>query len=129
MRPSRCVGSGADAVGGNGDSASYLGNIDVADGSNGHFAYAGFGDNNTASVVGENSYAYAGGTFDPASTSDNNIATVFDPFGTLGSTALAGTDDISSTPGNFDLAAAFGDGLFPEATGANYLVDVVPTLF
>ena len=30
---------------------------------------------------------------------------------------------------NFDLAAAFGDGLFPEATGANYLVEILPTLF
>jgi hypothetical protein len=32
-------------------------------------------------------------------------------------------------PGNFDLAAAFGDNLFPEATGANYLIEILPTLF
>jgi hypothetical protein len=122
-------GQGADAVGGDYNSASYLGNIDVPDGSNGHFAYAGFGDGNIASVVAPNSYALAGGTFDPATVSNDNIATVFDPFGTVGSTALAGTDDIASVPGNFDLAAAFGDGLFPEATGANYLVEILPTLF
>ena len=47
----------------------------------------------------------------------------------MGSTALAGTDDISNVPGNFDFAAAFGGGLFPEATGANYLVEILPTLF
>ena len=47
----------------------------------------------------------------------------------MGSTALAGTEDISNIPGNFDLAAAFGDGLFPEATGANYLIEILPTLF
>ena len=120
---------GADAVGGNGDSASYLGNITIDNGANGHFAYSGFGDNNIASVVGDNSYAYSGGTFDPATVSDNDIATVFDPFGTVGNTALAGTDDILSVPGNFDLAAAFGGGLFPEATGANYLIEILPTLF
>jgi hypothetical protein len=47
----------------------------------------------------------------------------------VGSTALAGTEDISNIPGDFDLAAAFGDGLFPEATGANYLIEILPTLF
>jgi hypothetical protein len=32
-------------------------------------------------------------------------------------------------PANFDLAVAFGDGLFREATGANYLIEILPTLF
>jgi hypothetical protein len=120
---------GAEALGGNGDSASYLGNISVADGSNGHFAYAGFGDNNIASVVGDNSYAVSGGGFDPAVVGNDNIAAVFDPFGTVGSTAVAGEGlDI---PGSFDLAAVFGDGFdtFPAATGGNFLVEILPMLF
>ncbi len=123
------TGQGADAVGGDYNSGSYLGNIDIADGSNGHFAYAGFGDGNIANVVGENSYAFSGGGFDPAVVGNDNIATVFDPFGTLGSTAVAGEGfDI---PGNFDLAAVFGDGFdtFPGATGGNFLVEILPSLF
>ncbi|HXO79342.1 MAG TPA: hypothetical protein VN856_05565 [Mycobacterium sp.] len=120
---------GAEALGGDYNSGSYFGNIDVADGSNGHFAYAGFGDGNIANVVGDNSYAFSGGGFDPAVVGNDNIATVFDPFGTLGSTAVAGEGfDI---PGNFDLAAVFGDGFdtFPGATGGNFLVEILPTLF
>jgi hypothetical protein len=80
-----CNGSfqGAESLGGNGDSASYLGNISVADGSNGHFAYAGFGDNDIAQVVGNNSYAFFGDGFDT----------------------------------------------FPGATGGNFLVEILPTLF
>ena len=123
------TGQGAVAVGGDYNSGSYLGNIDVADGSNGHFAYAGFGDGNIANVVGDNGYAASGGGFDPAVVGNDNIATVFDPFGTLGSTAVAGEGlDI---PGNFDLAAVFGDGFdtFPGATGGNFLVEILPSLF
>ena len=78
---------------------------------------------------GQPSYAASGGGFDPAVVGNDNIATVFDPFGTLGSTAVAGEGfDI---PGNFDLAAVFGDGFdtFPAATGGNFLVEILPTLF
>jgi hypothetical protein len=122
-------GQGADAVGGDYNSASYLGNIDVPDGSNGHFAYAGFGDGNIANVVGDNSYAASGGGFDPAVVGNDDIATVFDPFGTLGSTAVSGEG--FDVPGSFDLAAVFGDGYdtFPLATGGNFLVEILPTLF
>jgi hypothetical protein len=119
---------GAVSVGGNNDIASYLGNA-TNDGSNGHWAYAGFGDNDIANVVGNDSFAASGGGFDPAVVSNNDIATVFDPFGTLGSTAIAGEGlDI---PGNFDLAAVFGDGFdtFPGATGGNFLVEILPSLF
>ena len=119
---------GAVAVGGNNDVASYLGNA-TSDGSNGHWAYSGFGDNDIASVIANNSDATAGGGFDPAVVGNNDIATVFDPFGTLGSTAVAGEGfDI---PGNFDLAAVFGDGFdtFPGATGGNFLVEILPSLF
>jgi hypothetical protein len=123
------TGQGAIAVGGDYNSGSYQGNIDVADGSNGHFAYAGFGDGNIANVVGDNGYAASGGGFDPAVVGNDNIATVFDPFGTLGSTAVAGEGlDVA---GNFDLAAVFGDGFdtFPGATGGNFLVEILPNLF
>ena len=51
---------------------------------------------------------------------DNDIAAVF---GT-GSDAYAGADGLS--PGDFDLASAFGDSLNPDAAGANYLVDILP---
>ena len=47
----------------------------------------------------------------------------------MGSTAVAGEGlDI---PGNFDLAAVFGDGFdtFPGATGGNFLVEILPMLF
>ena len=122
-------GQGADAVGGDYNSASYHGNIDVPDGSNGHFAYAGFGDGNIANVLGDNSYAASGGGFDPAVVGNDNIAAVFDPFGTLGSTAVAGEG--FDVPGSFDLAAVFGDGFdtFPAATGGNFLVEILPMLF
>jgi hypothetical protein len=119
---------GAVSVGGNNNIASYLGDA-TNDGSNGHWAYAGFGDGNIANVVGDNSSASAGGGFDPAVIGNDNIATVFDPFGTLGSTAVSGEGlDI---PGSFDLAAVFGDGYdtFPLATGGNFLVEILPTLF
>ena len=72
--------------------------------------------------------AYSGGDFDPAVVGNNDIATVFDPFGTAGGYSVAGADDMLNLPGNFDIAAAFGDG-FPEATGANYLIEILPTLF
>jgi hypothetical protein len=114
---------GAEAVDGNNDSASYFGNITGF----GVSAYAANGDSNIASVIGPGD-AQAGGVFDPALVGDNDIATVFDPFGTVGSDSFAGASD-PGEPGSFDLAAAFGDGLSPDATGANYLVDILPTLF
>ena len=50
--------------------------------------------------------------------SSNDIAMVFDPFGTTGSEALAGI-------GNFDLAEAFGDMLHALATSGNFLADIL----
>jgi hypothetical protein len=118
------IGDGADAVDGSNNSASYFGNISGF----GESAYAAHGDNDIASVVGSGT-AYSGGTFDPAVVGNNDIATVFDPFGTAGGYSVAGADDMLNLPGNFDIAAAFGDGFSPEATGANYLVEILPTLF
>jgi hypothetical protein len=80
-----------------------------------------------ASVVGPGE-AESGGVFDPALVGDNDVATVFDPFGTVGSDAYAGASD-PGEPGSFDLASVFGDGFEAHATGANYLVDIFPTLF
>jgi hypothetical protein len=52
--------------------------------------------------------------------SSNDIAMVFDPFGTAGSEALAGI-------GNFDLAAVFADMLHAAAEG-NFMADILPML-
>jgi hypothetical protein len=62
---------------------------------------------------------------------DDDIATVFDPFGTVGSTPVSGASDLLNLPGSFDLAAVFGDGFsaFPDATGGNFLIDILPTSF
>jgi hypothetical protein len=55
--------------------------------------------------------------------SSNDVAQVFDPFGTVGSSAFAGG-------GDFDLAAIFGDAFNTEtaAAGGNYRVDILPML-
>jgi hypothetical protein len=50
-----------------------------------------------------------------------DIATVFDPFGTAGSSAYA-------TDGYFDLAAAFGDMQHALTPIGNFLVDIMPSL-
>jgi hypothetical protein len=53
----------------------------------------------------------------------NDLASVIDPLGTVGSTALAGAGF------NSDIAAAFGDNLDAAAMTASNLVDILPTLF
>jgi hypothetical protein len=55
-------------------------------------------------------------------TSNFDIATVV---GT-DSSAISGADLTTHTPGSFDLAAAFGDMLHANATGGNFLVDILP---
>jgi hypothetical protein len=103
------------------------------------------GDNNIlsngdwAAALGPDANAEAG-VFSAAS--QNDAALVFDPFGTLGSTAESGDGNFDLTsvfgdnsfayagfPGNFDLGAVFGDGLTANATGGNFLVDILPSLF
>ena len=89
------------------------------------YLFGGPGNHDLAFVLGDNSVAGAGGSGGPAELSligDNDIAAVF---GT-GSDASAGADNFFT--GNFDLATAFGDGLNPDATGANYLVDILPMI-
>ncbi|MGH3967382.1 MAG: hypothetical protein ACRDTV_04490, partial [Mycobacterium sp.] len=74
--------------------------------------------------LGDNSASIAGGTGDTV-LGNNDIATVFDPFATVGSTATAGA--IEDFPGNFDLGAVFGDMLHSfAAVGGNFLVDILP---
>lgn len=109
-------GSLAAAEFGNGDLATALGNGSTAD--------AWFGNSDLASVLGDNSAAIAGGT-SATVLGNNDIATVFDPFGIVGSTATAG--GIEDFPGNFDLGAVFGDMLSSfHAVGGNFLVDILP---
>jgi hypothetical protein len=83
------------------------------------------GNDDFASAWGPNTIASAGVIVDPSSptSSSNDVATVFDPFGTVGSEAFAGG-------GNFDLAAIFGDGFNTDlgAVGGNFLTDILPTL-
>jgi hypothetical protein len=138
-------GLGADAVDGNGNYAFEDGNsvgtdvgpfagvgnndtaIDVASGTNNITASssAGFGNNDIASVLGGNSDANAGGSA-PDVLGNSDVAFVYDPTGTVGSTADAGAN--LTTTGDFDLAGAFGDALNPSATGGNFLVDILPGL-
>jgi hypothetical protein len=68
----------------------------------------------TEAIAGGGPFADVGGSSD--------TAFVVDPLGTLGSTATAGLGN------NFDLAGVFGDDLNATATGANFLVDILPSL-
>ena len=152
------TGSDAIAGAGNGDFATaigtgstavtVLGNGDLATASGGGAATAGgflanafasgagstataTGVSDSATAFGGNADAQASGIGDIASifntgsaldqataiTGDNLLAEVF---GT-GSTAVAGV-------GNWDLAGAFGDMLDANATGGNFLLDILPSL-
>jgi hypothetical protein len=94
-------GLGPAAVDGTGDYASQSGNYT---GTN-LGSFAGFGDDDIASTIGSDSNAYAGGT-GPADLGNSDIAYVLDPFGTTGSTAIAGA------PGSSEFAAVlFEDGV------------------
>jgi hypothetical protein len=118
---------GAEALAGldgSGDSASAVGQ--------GAFAVAGVSDTATpanfdsASVLANvntptDAEAFAGSGADFLGGS-SDTAFVVDPLGTVGSLALAG-DGFNS-----DLAGVFGDDLNAAATGANFLVDILPSL-
>jgi hypothetical protein len=109
---------------GSGDSASALGQ--------GAASYAGFSSNaagpanyDSASVVGNlttptQDLAIAGSSTGTAGSSDT--AFIFDPVGTVGSSAIAGEGF------NSDLAGVFGDALHASATTASNLVDILPSL-
>ncbi len=161
------IGDGSEANAGAGDAFGQTlapGQFDVAvaEGT-GSFASAGQGNFDSAFAEGASSVAAVGGFQSILSNGDwasaigphadaeagvfalagqNDGALVFDPFGTLGSTAEAGDGnfDLASTfgdhdsalagfPGSFDLGAVFGDGLSSTgAQGGNYLVDILPAI-
>jgi hypothetical protein len=118
----------AAALGGNSDTAIDIGsnsdpfNYGAYAGAD-EYLFGGPGNHDVAFVLGDNSFAGAGGSggpLEPTLVGDNDIAAAF---GT-GSDASAGANDFGA--GDFDLASAFGDSLNPDATGANYLVDILP---
>ena len=143
-------GNFPDTTGSSFDSASAVGGGPGAESE----ALAGLnGSGDSASAVGQNAESLAGfslnaaapANFDSASALGNlstpinavavagggglglggsgDSAFVVDPFGTLGSSAVAGLGN------NFDLAGALGDHLTATATGANFVVDILPSLF
>jgi hypothetical protein len=128
-----------DYASANGDSsiagAGYgSGDVSIASGTDSGALTGGVTINNTTEVPGNDDFAYALGPHTVASAdalvdpsnptaSSNDVATVFDPLGTMGSEAYAGG-------GNFDLAAIFGDGFNTDlgAVGGNFLTDILPML-
>jgi hypothetical protein len=117
---------------GNFDLASANGTHGVASAAQGWFdqafengnwstAASGVGNGDLASVFG--TYDIAGAVGYESLLGNNNIALVV---GTE-SYALAGSS--FTDPGSFDLAAVFGDSLDTYAQGANFLVEILPSLF
>jgi hypothetical protein len=95
---------------------------------NNSLAYSSIGNNDLASVVANNSESYAGGDLqDGTVTGENDVATVFDPVGTVGSVANAGaTQGVDGVSGNSDIASVFfSDGVPANALGANDFYDIV----
>jgi hypothetical protein len=107
------AGSGAgnfDTAVANGDSSSAIASGSVN----------ALGNNDFAEALGLDAKAYAGSIL-TSTPSSNDVAVDLDPFGTLGSTAVAGL-------GNGDLATIFGDNLTAGALG-NFMYDIVSALF
>jgi hypothetical protein len=120
---SNTTGAFADAgFNGSGDSASAVGQDVVADagasaGNPANFDSASaWGNLTTPTEV----FAIAGSQTGSGGSGDT--AFVVDPLSTVGSGAFAGDGF------NFDLAGAFGDAHDASATGANFLVDILPSL-
>lgn len=120
------VGTNSQAIAGAGnfDTASYF---DPETGANEGFAEAVLGNGNSASVFGMDDGVIAGGTADTGAVDvipgNNDIAEIF------GNGDMANAGANLATPGDFDLAAVFGNDLGTAgATGANYLVDILPLL-
>ncbi|MGB9252704.1 MAG: hypothetical protein WCC28_23665 [Mycobacterium sp.] len=158
-------GSHSEAYAGAGSAGSGFFDSAFATGS-GSEAFAGDGNFDSASANGLGSAASAGGTatdvssFDSSSVvgaastalsgaepgfsgaSGSDIATVYDPFGTTGDTAIAanGLSDLASVTGDnseafaglagsFDVGAVLGNDLISGgATGGNFLIDILPAL-
>ncbi len=82
--------------------------------------FADFGFDNSAFVYGAGDFDRAGG--DALATGNCDIADIFGN----SSQALAGS--ALTAPGNLDLAADLGNMLDANATGANFLIDIMPML-
>jgi hypothetical protein len=129
--------SSADSGFGQFDDAMATGDTSVSDAGAGNFDTAiANGANSFANATGVNPVALGNYDFADAwgpnanaeagnilslTPSSNDVAWVLDPFGTVGSTALAGD-------GNADLAGVFGDNLAASALG-NFMFDIVSALF
>ncbi len=126
------------------DFSSAVGNVSVAEAFGGSNDYASAVGDDTQSLAGASIHGAPPADFDwanvwgnlfaPTSNTieaiagggaqglggSNDLAFVLDPFGTLGSEALAGGG------GNFDLAGAFGDNLTAMSTLADFLLHIAP---
>lgn len=119
------AGSGAGVGDGNGDvafsngtdSGAFAGGDSVTDIVTTNYP----GSDDFAYALGPNTEAIAGGYFGVETDSSNDTALVFDPFGTVGSTAASGT-------GDNDFAAAFGDMLHAMAVAGNDIFTILPSL-
>lgn len=111
------------------DLFSTAGNEATATSGQGDFAIA-IGDGASANATGgTGDYALADGidTIAKITGGNYNIAEVYDPSGTLGSVADAGTN--STAAGDYDLADIFGvDGATASAQGVDYAYAIVNLL-
>ena len=103
--------SGGDATAGGSNSLSF------ADGANSDAQAIGLGD--TAFIIN------TGSGFDQAMSGGTAAA----PFSGSDLALIIGTDSTASAGngGDWDLAGAFGDMLHASATGANFLLDILPS--
>jgi hypothetical protein len=115
----------ADAFGGSNDTATAFGahveslaGITVNDAPPANFDWASVWGS-TGTPTTETTFAFAGGGLYGLGGS-NDLAFVLDPFGIVGSDAVAGLGN------NFDLAGALGDNLGAMATGSDFLSQILP---
>ncbi len=81
---------------------------------------ADFGFDNSAFVFGAEDFDRAGG--DTLSTGNCDIADIF------GNSSQAFAGSVLAAPGSVDLAVDLGNMLDANATGANFLIDIMPML-
>jgi hypothetical protein len=142
----------AEAANGDFDSASALGNDVTASAVDGNYdsassfgatatALAGFGSGDAATYWGSYGEAQATGGNDDIASVINTGDAIDNALAGSNNFTIAGNDDIATifgtgsladsgadatTPGDFDLAAVFGDSLNALATGGNFLTDILP---
>ena len=106
-----------------------MGNGDIASAGGGGEATAG-GFLSTALANGADSQALAtGGISETATASGTNaVANAVNGIGDVASVIGTGSTAISGSGGDWDLAAVFGNLLAANATGGNFLLDLLPSL-